>query len=161
MSISPIPLSAARTIAANSISTASGTSLRKGDLDVVAKWQTRPNGITLSADGKLLYVTDSDRHAVVAFDLDRTGSAGNPRDVIKNIAGVPGGIRTDVDGRFYVAAKGVAVYTAEGKLATDAARKREYIELRVWRGRSGIAVHRRARTMSIRVKLGVKGALQY
>ena len=48
----------------------------KGEMDAVARWQTRPNGITISADGKILYVTDSDRHAVVAFDLDR---AGKPR----------------------------------------------------------------------------------
>ena len=74
-------------------------------MDVVAKWQTRPNGIALSADGKTLYVTDSDRHAVVAFDLDEPGAAANPRDVIKNIDGVPGGIRTDVNGRFYVGAQ--------------------------------------------------------
>src|SRR6202167_6634385 len=27
----------------------------KGELDVLAKWQTRPNGIAVSADGKTLY----------------------------------------------------------------------------------------------------------
>jgi gluconolactonase len=47
----------------------------KGDLEVLARWQTRPNGIALSADGKTLFVTDSDRHAIVAFDLDRAGPA--------------------------------------------------------------------------------------
>src|SRR5580698_8721043 len=85
----------------------------KGDLDLTAKWNTRPNGIALPTDGKTLYVTDSDRHTVVAFDLDRAGAAGNQRDAIRNIAGVPHGLRTDVDGRLYVAAKGVAVYSPE------------------------------------------------
>jgi gluconolactonase len=88
----------------------------KGELEAIARWQTRPNGIAVSGDGKTLYVTDSDRHAVVAFDLDRTGAAGNQRDVIRNVAGVPGGIRTDVEGRFYVAARGVGVYSPQGKL---------------------------------------------
>ncbi len=88
----------------------------KGELDVVAKWQTRPNGIALSADGKTLFVTDSDRHAIVAFDLDAHGAAANQRDVVANIEGVPGGIRTDVNGRFYVGAKGLSIYSPAGKL---------------------------------------------
>ena len=31
------------------------------------------------------------------------------------IAGVPGGIKTDADGRLYVASRGVGVYSAAGK----------------------------------------------
>ena len=31
----------------------------------------------MAADGRLLFVCDSDRHAVVAFDLDRAGAAAN------------------------------------------------------------------------------------
>jgi sugar lactone lactonase YvrE len=132
----------------------------KGDLDVVARWQTRPNGIALPADGKVLYVTDSDRHAVVAFDLDRAGAASNQRDAVRNVAGVPGGIRTDVDGRVYVAAKGIAVYSPEGKLqrtlmggenASNCAFGEADLE----------SLFISARGSVYRVKLGVKGALQY
>ncbi len=88
----------------------------KGEVDVVAKWQTRPNGIALSLDGRLLYVSDSDRHVVVAFDVGRNGETSNQRDVITKISGVPGGIKTDVDGRLYIAARGIAVYSPAGKL---------------------------------------------
>jgi sugar lactone lactonase YvrE len=132
----------------------------KGDLDIVARWQTRPNGIALPADGKVLYVTDSDRHAVVAFDLDRAGAASNQRDAVRNVAGVPGGIRTDVDGRVYVAAKGIAVYSPEGKLqrtlmggenASNCAFGEADLE----------SLFISARGSVYRVKLGVKGALQY
>jgi gluconolactonase len=132
----------------------------KGDLEVLARWQTRPNGIALSADGKVLFVTDSDRHAVVAFDLDKAGSGGMQRDVIKNIAGVPGGLRTDVDGRFYVAAKGVATYSPQGRLqrtllegerATNCAFGEGDLQSLFIASRGGV----------YRVKLGVKGALQY
>ena len=87
----------------------------RGEVDVVAKWKTRPNGITLSPDGKILYVSDSDRRAVVAFDLDKNGVAANPRDLLTKIEGIPGGMRTDVHGNLYVAAKGVGVYTPLGK----------------------------------------------
>ena len=87
----------------------------KGDIEPVAKWTTRPNGIALSPDGKILYVSDSDRRAVVAFDLDKNGVAGNPRDHLLKIEGIPGGMRTDVQGNLYVAAKGVGVYTPQGR----------------------------------------------
>lgn len=88
----------------------------KGELDAIARWKTRPNGIALTADGRTLYVTDSDRHAVVAFDLDGRGGAANQRDVITNIRGVPGGVRVDAGGKIYVAARGLQTYSREGKL---------------------------------------------
>ena len=132
----------------------------KGEIDVVAQWKTRPNGIAFSPDGKLLYVADSDRHAVVAFDVDKNGAATNPRDVIKNIAGVPGGIKVDVDGHLYVAARGVGIYTPVGKLqrtllegtnASNCAFGEADIESIFISERGGI----------FKAELGVKGALQY
>jgi gluconolactonase len=133
----------------------------KGEIEVLAKWQTRPNGITLSGDGKTLFVTDSDRHAVVAFDLDnKSGDAVNPRDVIKNIEGVPGGIRTDVKGHFYVGAMGLGVYSPDGKLqhqllggeiVTNLAFGDADFETLYVSGRKSI----------YKLRLGVKGALQY
>ena len=132
----------------------------KGDLDVVAKWQTRPNGIAISGDGKLLFVADSDRHAVVALDLDRNGAGGNQRDVIKNVAGVPGGIKTDSDGRFYVAAKGVAVYSAQGKLERTLLEAENAANCAFGEGDLQ-SFFISARGNIYRVKLGAKGALQY
>jgi gluconolactonase len=132
----------------------------KGDMDLLAKWQTRPNGITLSADGRALYVTDSDRHAVVAFDLDRAGGASNQRDLIRNIAGVPGGIRTDVDGRLYVAAKGVAVYSPQGRLERTLLETENITNCTFGSGDLE-SLFVSARTSAYRVRPGVKGALQY
>jgi gluconolactonase len=132
----------------------------KGDIDVLAKWQTRPNGITLSPDGKVLLVSDSDRHTVVAFDLDRTGQSAAQRDLIKGVSGVPGGIRTDVDGHVYVAAKGVAIYSPEGKLQRTLLEGENATNCTFGEGDLEslfIAAH----TSLYRVKLGVKGALQY
>jgi gluconolactonase len=132
----------------------------KGELDVAAKWKTRPNGIAVSADGKSLFVTDSDRHAVVAFDLDRAGTAANQRDVIRNVAGVPGGIRTDVDGRFYVAAKGVGIYSPDGKLQRTLLESENASNCAFGEGDLE-SLFIGARGTIYRVKLGVKGALQY
>lgn len=132
----------------------------KGEIDAVAQWKTRPNGIAMTADGKTLYVGDSDRHAVVAFVLDGKGAASNPRDIIKNVDGVPNGIRTDVTGRIYVGARGLNIYSAEGKLlqkllggeiVTNCAFGDNDFETLYAAGRKAI----------YKIRLGVKGAVQY
>jgi gluconolactonase len=132
----------------------------KTGVELVAKWQTRPNGITLSADGKLLFVTDSDRHAVVAFDLDRNGQAANQRDVVKSVAGVPGGIRTDVEGRLYVAAKGIAKYSSDGRLQQTYLDS-EYTSNCAFGEGDLESLFVSSRSSIFRIKIGVKGALQY
>jgi gluconolactonase len=67
----------------------------KGELEVVAKWKTRPNGIALSPNGRTLYVSDSDERNVRAYDLDGKGVASKERIVVDKIDGVPDGLRTD------------------------------------------------------------------
>jgi gluconolactonase len=86
----------------------------KGEIEAVARWQTRPNGVALSGDGKKLYVSDADRHAVVEFDLDSKGAATNQRDFVTKIPGVPAGLRLDAGGRVYVSAQGLAIYAPDG-----------------------------------------------
>lgn len=132
----------------------------KGDIEAIARWQTRPNGIALSNDGKTLFVVDSDRHAVVAFDVASHGGAGNPRDVIKKIEGVPGGIRTDVDGRLYVAAKGLDIYSPQGKLEQQLLAG-EIITNCAFGNNDFETLYIAGRTRIYKIRLGVKGALQY
>jgi gluconolactonase len=88
----------------------------KGEMEAIARWKTRPNGIALSGDGKQLFVSDADRHAVVEFDLDSKGAATNPRDFVTGIQGVPAGLRLDIAGRVFVSAEGLAIYSPGGKL---------------------------------------------
>jgi len=85
-------------------------------LDVVAKWRTRPNGITTSANGHILYVTNSDERKLYAFDIDGKGAATNPRVVISDLEGIPGGVRADEKGNLYIAARHLLIYTPAGKL---------------------------------------------
>ena len=40
----------------------------KGEVEPVAKWKTRPNGIALSPNGRILYVADSDARCIRAYD---------------------------------------------------------------------------------------------
>jgi gluconolactonase len=88
----------------------------KGEIEAVAKWKTRPNGIALSPSGRILYVSDSDARCVRVYDLDRGGAASGERVWVDKIAGVPDGIRTDEKGNVYVAAKAVFVYSPQGQL---------------------------------------------
>lgn len=88
----------------------------KGPLKLLAKSATRPNGIALSPNGKILYVGDSDARAIRAYDLDRAGDSTASRVFIAKTDGIPGGMAVDEKGNLYVAAKAVSVYSPEGKL---------------------------------------------
>ena len=88
----------------------------KGPLKLVAKPAGRPNGIALSPNGRVLYVTNSDEHNVRAYDLDKNGDPSNERVLISGIKGAPLGVSTDEKGNLYVAMGGIAIYSADGKL---------------------------------------------
>jgi gluconolactonase len=132
----------------------------KGELEALAKWKTRPNGITLSPNGKVLYVADSDARLIRAYDLDKSGAATNERVVIANIQGVPDGIRTDEKGNLYVAAKFVYAYSEDAKLIGTIELGDTPSNLTFGDGDlEGLYIT--ARAFVYHVRLGVKGALQY
>jgi gluconolactonase len=87
----------------------------KGEVDLIAKSASRPNGVGLSPNGRTLYVSDSDRRAVHAYDLDRGGAASNERVFASGIEGVPRGLCVDEKNNVYVAAKHLEVFTSGGK----------------------------------------------
>lgn len=86
------------------------------ELKLVAKSAGRPNGVALSPNGRILYISDSDQKAIRAYDLDGKGEVSNERVLVSGTEGVPGGMRTDSQGNLYVAADGIAVYSSQGKL---------------------------------------------
>ncbi len=88
----------------------------KGKIEAIARMKTRPNGVTLSPDGKILYVANTDEKNIRAYTLDREGNASGERIAIAELPAGPDGIRTDVKGNLYVAARGVVVYSPDGKL---------------------------------------------
>ena len=88
---------------------------RKGETEVIAKPKGRPNGVAISANGKMLYVSNSDERNIRTYDLDKSGSASNERVLISGIDGVPDGIHLDEKGNLYVAAAGLAIYSPDGK----------------------------------------------
>lgn len=132
----------------------------KGEIEAIARWQTRPNGIALSADGRKLFVSDADRHAVVEFDLDGKGAAANPHDFITGIEGVPAGLHLDTAGHIYVGAQGLAVYTSDGKLLRTLLGSQRVTNCTF--GDQDLESLFVATPKDVyRVRIGVKGALQY
>ncbi|MGD0297128.1 MAG: SMP-30/gluconolactonase/LRE family protein [Bryobacteraceae bacterium] len=132
----------------------------KGELEVVAKSKGRPNGIALSPNGRILYVTNSDDRNVRAYDLDHNGEASNERVLISNIAGIPDGIKVDESGKLYVAASRMEVYTAEGKPAGGFELPETPSNCAFGDG-DFQSLYVTARTSVYRVRLNVKGSLQY
>lgn len=132
----------------------------KGELELVAKPQGRPNGIALSPNGRILYVDNSDEKNVRAYDLDRAGRASNERVLISGIDGVPDGMKVDEKGSLYIAASSIFVYSPEG---------RQLAAIRIGETPANCAfgdadlqtLYVTARTAVYRVRLDVKGSVQY
>ena len=132
----------------------------KGQLSVVAKQKGRPNGIALAPNGHILYVANSDERTVLAYDVDRNGVVTNERVLISGVEGVPGGLKVDEKGNIYVACKGIGVYTPQGKLLKQIEMSEPAANLSF--GDADLkTLYITARTSVYRIRLDVKGSLQY
>ena len=85
-----------------------------GKISLIAK-MPRPNGVTLTPDGRTLYVADTSERKIMAYDLDAEGNATNERVFISNIDGGPDGLRVAANGNVYIACRGIAIYTPQGQ----------------------------------------------
>ena len=133
----------------------------KGALEAIARWKTRPNGITLSPNGRLLYVSDSDQRVIRMFDLGRNGEATNERVFVEKIPGIPGGLRTDDKGNVWVAARGLVVYSPKGELLHQIPLAEQPSNLTFGDADLG-SLYVTARTTVYRVRMsGMKGFLPY
>lgn len=99
--------------------------LRKGgELVLLTKDLTFPNGVALSPDEKKLYVAQSDpnKPVVWAFDVKGDGTIDNGRvlfdakSLVEGRKGLPDGLKVDVQGNIFTTGPGgVLVLTPEGK----------------------------------------------
>lgn len=76
-----------------------------GKLELVSKEYTRPNGVCLSPDGKLLYVGDAGAREIWVHEVNSDGSTG-PRKLFADVKNVRGGgavdgLKCDKDGNVY------------------------------------------------------------
>jgi len=96
-----------------------------GQLTLLTKEMTRPNGIAFSPDEKVVYVAQSDsRNPIIkAFSVKRDGTLGTGKvlysysDMMRKYPGSPDGLKVDRNGNLFATGPGgVYVITPEGKL---------------------------------------------
>jgi sugar lactone lactonase YvrE len=87
-----------------------------GDLTLIATDFDRPNGLAFSPDERTLYIADTARHHVRAFDVAADGALSNSR-VFADMReeGRPDGMKVDREGRLFVCATTVQVFAADGR----------------------------------------------
>ena len=132
----------------------------RGEIETLARWKTRPTGIALSPDGRILYVSDADARSVHALELDRRGAVTNDRVFIQRVPGVPAGLRTDEKGNVYVAGRKVYIYSPKGDLLRDIALAETPSNL-TFVDPDFQSLYITARTSVFRVRLNVKGFVPY
>lgn len=136
--------------------------LKNGKVEAVVKDLTRPNGIALSPDQKILYVANSDeKHKVwMRYDLAENGTASNGRVFFDVTAekedGLPDGMKVDSLGNVYGSGPGgLWVFSPDGKhLGTI--KPPETPANCNW-GDDGKSLYITARTGLYRIKLAVAG----
>lgn len=85
-----------------------------GTLTLLTKDLNRPNGLAFSPDEKILYVADTERHQINAFDVRPDGTLENKR-IFGQISGYPDGIKTDANGNLYVATNVSSIMVFDNK----------------------------------------------
>jgi gluconolactonase len=95
-----------------------------GDVTLLTKDMTRPNGLAFSPDEKLLYVAQSDETAAIwrVFDVKPDGTIANSRvffdatSMTKGKKGLPDGMKIDTEGNLYATGPGgLFIISPQGK----------------------------------------------
>ena len=134
-----------------------------GELELLSRDKTRPNGIALSPDETTLYVANSDENQKVwmAYDLDADG-ASNPRvfyDVNDQIGeGAADGMKVDNAGNIFATGPGgVWVFAPDGThLGTIMA---DEVPANVGWGDDGRTLYMTASTGLYRIRLTTEGTI--
>ncbi len=89
----------------------------KGNVRLLVKDMSQPNGLAFSPDGKRLYVDDSEQKNIRVFDFSPDAIASNGRlfGNEQEPGGVPDGMKVDESGNLYVVGpKGIWVWDPQG-----------------------------------------------
>ena len=137
--------------------------LRDGQLTLLYKELTRPNGLAFSPDEKVLYVANSDpsRKIWMRFDVTADGGLANGQvfyDVTaQSETGLPDGLKVDQQGNLYCTGPGgVWIFAPDGRhLGTI--KPPEVPANCHWGDADGKTLYMTARTGLYRIKLGVAG----
>ena len=132
-----------------------------GGLQLVAEDFALPNGLAFSPDESVLYIDDSARKHIRAFDVRADGGLTNSRillDMASSDPGVPDGMKVDLKGNvFCTGPGGVWVCRADGTLLGRIILPELPANL-AW-GEDGSVLFVTARTSVYRLQTKTRGAL--
>jgi len=90
------------------------------ELSPLVKNFDRPNGLAFSPDERILYIADTPKRHIRAFEVSPDGALSNSRlfaEIRGEEPGNPDGMKVDVEGNLYVAAAGGAwIFASDGEL---------------------------------------------
>ena len=132
----------------------------EGALQLLVDDFERPNGLAISPDGGTLYVDDTARGHLRAFDLRADGSVANGRvfaDIRSSEPGVPDGMKLDSEGNIWCTGSGgVWIITPSGTVLGRILMPEVTANL-AWGGEGNRALFLTASTSVYRLECGIAG----
>jgi gluconolactonase len=137
----------------------------KGNVQLLTKDLTQPNGLAFSPDGKRFYVDDSEKRNIRVYDVASDGTLGNGRIFGEEPGakhdGVPDGIKVDKNGNLFVTGpKGIWVWDATGNHLGTIAMPEQPANL-TWGDKDYRTLYITASTSVYRLELKTQGFVPY
>lgn len=137
----------------------------KGNVELLTKDLTQPNGLAFSPDGKHFYVDDSELRNIRVYDVSPDGTLRNGRIFGEEPGGkgdgVPDGIKVDKNGNLFVTGpKGIWVWDAKGNHLGTIVMPEQPANL-TWGGKDYRTLYLTATTSVYRLEMKTQGFVPY
>ncbi len=137
----------------------------KGNVRLLTKDLTQPNGLAFSPDGKHFYIDDSEQRNIRVYDAASDGTLSNGRIFGEEPGakhdGVPDGIKVDKSGNLFVTGpKGIWVWDAQGNHLGTIAMPEQPANL-TWGDKDYSTLYITATTSVYRLELKTQGYVPY
>jgi gluconolactonase len=137
----------------------------KGNVKLLTKDLTQPNGLAFSPDGKRFYVDDSELRNIRVYDVSPDGTVRNGRIFGEEPGGkgdgVPDGIKVDKNGNLFVTGpKGIWVWDAKGNHLGTIVMPEQPANL-TWGGKDYRTLYITATTSVYRLETKTQGFVPY
>ena len=137
----------------------------KGQLRLLTKDLTQPNGLAFSPDGKHFYVDDSEQRNIRVYDVSSDGTLTNGRIFGEEPGakhdGVPDGIKVDKNGNLFVTGpKGIWVWDSKGNHLGTIVMPEQPANL-TWGDKDYDTLYITATTSVYRLKMKTQGFVPY
>ncbi len=137
----------------------------KGNVQLLTRDLTQPNGLAFSPDGKHFYVDDSELRNIRVYDVAPVGTLKNGRIFGEEPGakgdGVPDGIKVDKDGNLFVTGpNGIWVWDAKGNHLGTIVMPEQPANL-TWGGKDYRTLYITATTSVYRLEMKTEGFVPY